>query len=113
MISFIQSFLSNAAHSAQWKRCVKHTKESGGDHVVAQVGVRVEASDRFAAPRTVDAGPVRTLVTVSPAGAAVAAEGYGVGEDGVGRSRAAGKDGRAVLHLVVGAASLDEEAWAK
>lgn len=70
----------------------------------------MEASDWFGAAGSVHAGPVCTLVTVGPAGAAVAAEGCGVGEHGVGRSGAAGKDGRAVLHLVVGAASLDNVA---
>lgn len=82
--------------------------ESVGDHVVAPVRVRrVEVLDWFGTAGSVHAGPVCTLVTVSPAGAAVAAEGYRVGEHGVGHSRAARKDGCAVLHLVIGAASLD------
>lgn len=41
----------------------------------------------------------------------MAAEGNRVGEHRVGVSRAAGQHGCAVFHLVVGAASLDEEAW--
>lgn len=93
-----------------WSKCRDQQIKSGGDHVVTPVRVRVEASDWFGTAGSVHAGPVCTLVTVSPAGAAVAAEGYRVGEHGVGCSRAAGKDGRAVLHLVIGAASLDNVA---
>lgn len=43
----------------------------------------------------------------------MAAEGHRVGEDGVRVEGAAGQHGRAVLHLVVGAASLDEQARAE
>lgn len=53
------------------------------------------------------------LVTVSPAGTTVAAESHGVGDDGVGVDRTAGQYGCAVLHLVIGTTSLDEEAWAQ
>lgn len=67
----------------------------------------------FGAANAVYTGPVCTLVAVSPAGATVAAEGHRVGKHGVGRGRAAGKDGGAVLHFVVGAASLDNVARTK
>lgn len=70
--------------------------------------MRVEASHWFSTAHSVHAGPVCTLVTVSPAGAAVAAEGYRVGKHRVGSGRAAGKDDSAVLHFVIGAASLDD-----
>lgn len=85
--------------------------ESERDHVVSLVRVRVEALDWFGTPGSVHAGPVCTLIAVGPAGTTVAAEGNRVGEHRVGVSRTAGQHGRAVFHLVVGAASLDEEAW--
>lgn len=88
------------------------TEESERDHVVALARVWVDASYWFGTPRSVHAGPVRALVAVSPAGTAVAAESHGVGEDGVGVNGTAGQYGCAVFHLVIGAASLDEEAWA-
>lgn len=54
---------------------------------------------------------MRTLVAVSPAGTTVAAESHRVGEDRIGVSGTAGQYDRTVFHLVIGAASLDEEAW--
>lgn len=73
----------------------------------------MQVSERFGAPGSIRAGPVRTLTAVGPAGAAAAAESHGVGEGGVGVDVAAGQQNCAVFHLVVGAASLDHEAWSK
>ncbi len=70
-------------------------------------GVRVETSDGFGALGSVTAGPVCALIAVSPAGTAVAAESHRVGEDRVRVDGTAGQYGCAVLHLVIGAASLD------
>lgn len=56
---------------------------------------------------------MRTLVAVSPAGATVAAESHRVGEGRIGVDGAAGQYSCAVFHLVVGTASLDQEAWSK
>ena len=73
----------------------------------------MEACDWFGTSGSVPAGPVRALIAVSPAGTTVAAESHGVGEDRVGVEGAAGQDGCAVFHLVVGTASLDKEARAE
>lgn len=89
------------------------TNRSEGDQIVALAWIWVETSDWFGTPISVHAGPVRTLVAISPAGATVAAESHRVGEDRIGMSGTAGQYGRAVFHLVIGAASLDKEAWPK
>lgn len=88
-------------------------RELEGDHVVALDWEWVQISERFGAPGSIHAGPVRTLVAVSPAGATVAAESYWVCEDRIGVDGAAGQYSSAVFHLVVGTASLDQEAWSK
>lgn len=95
------------------KRLRTTTKESERDHIVALARVWVETSDWFGAPSAVHAGPVCTLVAVSPAGATVAAESHRVGEDRIGLNGTAGQYGCAVFHLVIGTASLDKEAWPK
>lgn len=84
---------------------------SKGAHVVTKVWIHV--SDRFGARRATYVRPVGTIVGVSLAGPAVAAEGYRVGEGGTGRSGTSGQVGRTVLHPVVAAACLDQEARAK
>lgn len=91
---------------------MKTAQESERDDVVALARVRVDTSDWFGTLSSVHAGPVGALIAVSPAGTTVAAESHRVGEDGVGIDRTAGQNGCAVLHLVIGAASLDEEARA-
>lgn len=88
-------------------------KESERDHVVAVAGIWVETFDWFGAPGSVHAGPVCTLIAVSPACTTVAAECHRVGEHRVGVDGTAGQYGCVVFHLVVSAASLDKEAWAK
>lgn len=98
---------------ADFKRLRMMTKESEGDHVAALAGVRVQMSDWFGTPGSVHAGPVGTLVAVSPAGTTVAAEGHRIGEGRIGVDGAAGQYGRAVFHFVVRAASLDKEAGPK
>lgn len=89
------------------------TDESERDHVVALARVRVDTSHWFGTPSSVHAGPVCTLIAVSPAGTAVAAESHWVGKDGVSVDRTAGQYGCAVFHIVIGTASLDKEAWAE
>lgn len=75
--------------------------------------VRVDTSNWFGTFSSVHTGSVGTFVTVGPAGTTVAAESHRVGEGGVGIDRTAGQYGCAVLHLVIGTTSLDEEAWAQ
>lgn len=105
-------FIHSRLYTVQWQNAEINTSgRSERDHIVTLVRVRVEASDWFGTPGSVHAGPVCTLITVGPAGTTVAAEGNRVGEHRVGVSGTAGQHGRAVFHLVVGAASLDEEAW--
>lgn len=87
--------------------------ESERDHVVSLARVRVETSHWFGTASSVRAGPLYALIAVRPAGPTVAAEGHGVGEDGVGVHGAAGQYGRTVFHLVIGTASLDQEACAE
>lgn len=89
------------------------TEESEGDHVAAVARVRVQMSDGFGTPGSVHAGPVGTLVAVSPAGTTVAAEGHRIGEGRIGVDGAAGQYGCTIFHFVVGAASLDKEAGPK
>ena len=69
-------------------------------------------SDGLGTRGPVAAGSVGALIDCGVAGSAVAAEGHGVAEQRAALAGAAGQDGRAVLHLVVGAASLEQKAQA-
>lgn len=99
-------------NNAMIRRGCYSASGSEREDVVARARVGVKPPHRFGARRSGRATSVRTLVTLSLAGATVAAESHRVGEDGAGVEGTARQDGRAVLHLLVGAASLDEEAGA-
>lgn len=96
-----------------WSFKKPSARELEGDHVVALAWKWVQISERFGAPGSIHAGPMHTLVAVSPAGATVTAESHWVCEGRIGIDGAAGQYSCAVLHLVVGTASLDQEAWSK
>lgn len=85
-------------------------KESERDDVVALAGVWVNPPDWFGTCSSAHATSLCTLIAFSLACTTVAAESHRVGEDRAGVDGAARQDGCMVLHLVVSAASLDEEA---
>lgn len=91
----------------QGKLRITTSNKSERDHVAALLRIWIKTSDWFGTSSSVGAGPVSTLITVGPAGTAVAAESHGVGEDRVGVHWTARQYGRAVFHLVIGTASLD------
>lgn len=87
--------------------------ESERGHEVALCRIRVQTSDWFGAPPSGPAGSVCTFVSVSPAGATLAAESHGVGEDRVGLHGTAGQNSCAVFQFVIGAPSLFQVGWSE
>lgn len=89
------------------------TNKSERDHIVALAGEWVEMSDWFGTLSSGHAGPVCTLIAISPAGTAVAAESNRVSEGRIGVNGTAGQYGCAVFHPVICTASLGKETGPK
>lgn len=85
-------------------------KTSERDDVVALAGIWINSPDWFGTHSSAHATPLCALIAFCFTCTTVAAKSHGVGEDRAGVDGAARQDGCTVLHLVVGAPSLDEEA---
>lgn len=89
------------------------TRESKRDNIVAVARIWVDTPNRLGTLCSIHAGSVCALISVSSACTAVAAESHRVGEDRVGFNGTARQNSSVVFNLIIGAAPLDKETWAK